>query len=750
MFRWRLLVGSLLASGAAIALNPGEEYRLPWFMMLVATMGAGYGLMPSIYIAIAIVILDLWLNHHPLASALWILLTLGATAYLSYRARQVLDRMHQEQKEIADQFALLVTALRVLSVIPSRIQILDAIPELLKQQEEHITIWLPEQNGLRLYQSTDNWTADPYEQTAIHRAYRQRSSTYLEEPKIGRKRFALRQQPRSSNLAIPLCEREEVVAILNLRRYQSFQSHEQACFEHFAKTVSNRLSWIAEQAEGQLLNQLSASLASAHSVEGVADRALVLLTSALGMQHGLILQQQGSQMDPIGQYDANEFLGKLWWQDAAVAKNNLVWEVYCTGRPIFIGDLGQEESNLLGDTGLTGSMVVHPIALPDTPRTRVLLCLAHPQPHRWLQSEQELLALACRSVGLALEGAVARKRLETVLDLSGQAALSNSESLYQQVLDSAVELIPGAEAGSLLVRRGERFYFQAAVGYDLESLRNISFTEENHLSWYGGNLEGWRKGEPRILSNDSVSIKDVSAKTASVELGQSVHMERIQANLAVPILYQDEVLALLNLDNFHDIQAFGKDSLEVARFFVTPVATLLHEAYTRRCLEEAALTDSLTSLANRRAFNAYFDEELVRSKRYHQPFALLLLDLHGFKTINDRLGHALGDEALVQVAHALRQERRESDGLFRLGGDEFAALLPQTSAEKAVQVAQRYARAIQAITIQGLSLGANIGVAAYPQDGIVKEVLMRLADERMYAAKDRGISILNKPNVIAH
>ncbi len=350
--------------------------------------------------------------------------------------------------------------------------------------------------------------------------------------------------------------------------------------------------------------------------------------------------------------------------------------------------------------------------------------------------------MACRSIGLALEGAIARQRLERVLELSHKAALEDSESLYQQVLTSAVELIPGAEAGSLLVRQGERFHFQAVVGYDLESLQGLSFSEQDHLKWYGQHPAGWYAGEPRILSSEQASIQEHSASSSA---GQAVaHTRRIQSNLAVPVLYQGRVLALLNLDNFHDPQAFGSDSLEVARFFATPVAALLHQAHTRQSLAEAALSDPLTGLANRRAFNKFFDEELARSRRYQQSFALLVLDLQGFKAINDRLGHAFGDEALVRVAQALQKTSRKSDGLFRLGGDEFAAILPRTTADRAMHVAQRYAKAVQAIRIEGVPLGVNIGLAVYPQDGSSKEDLLRLADQRMYAAKAQRVSILSQ------
>ncbi len=717
----------------------------------------------------AVAILLLW-HHSFLASPLWIWLVLGSTAFLSYRSRQVWQQLLWGQKETSNQLALLVNALQVLSTLTSREQVLRAMPELLEQQAEHITVWLPETDRLQLYCSSTPSAVSALEQAVAQRAYVQGSIAYEEETEgfsqmpstphrpcwlqrvlaktmrgPGRQTSPDRQPP-SRCMAIPLLEHDEVAAVVCLKRRRDFQPREQVCFDRFAKTVSNRLTWIAEQAEARLLHQLSISLAAAGSVEELAERALVLLASGLNAPHGVILQQQGKQLRTLAQYQAVQTPGEAWSPPTS-ASERLFWKVYHTGQPVFVDNLAQEGSPLADHHG---SLAVHPITLPNMPRARVLLGLAHPQPHRWKPSEQNLLNLACRSISLALEGALARQRLETVLDLSHQAALDNSESLYQQVLDSAVELIPGAEAGSLLVRRGEHFHFKAAVGYELEHLKNITitFTEQDHQQWYGDNLEGWYRGEPRILSNEWASIEAHSVKSSSAGADLAAYTRRIQSNLAIPVLYQGHVLALLNLDNFHDTRAFGQDSLEVARFFVTPVATLLHQAHTRQSLAEAALTDSLTGLANRRAFNAFFDEELALAKRYRHSFSLLLMDLQGFKAINDQLGHALGDEALIRVAEALKRTCRESDGLFRFGGDEFAAVLPYATKEQAVHAAQRYARAIQEFSIRGRVLGVNIGVATYPLDGSDKETLLRVADGCMYAAKERRLSVLQEPGFL--
>lgn len=719
-----LLVVCLLISAGILLLSLGKAFQLPGFMLLVAALSAGYGLMPGLYAALALAALSTWLSNPP-ASSLWVLSALGATALISGGVRKAL----QQQQKTSNQLAWLSCALQALLAANCREQLLTAIPRLLEPLGAQVGVWWLQHGELRLHHTSHPRETEALEQVAMQ-ARTQGAAVYTQ---CG--------QPLHHCMAIPLYERNKVAAVISLKRRRAFGPQAQDYLEQLAQAASNRLTSIVEQAEAQVMHQLSISLVAADSVAALAERALSLLASALGVQHGIILQQQGSRMRILARFDGKQPPNDFW-QAHMSDSQGLFWTVYRTGQPIFIEQLEQNPS--------IQSIAVHPMGLSNRPRARVLLGLAHPQPHPWLPCNQDLLAMASRSIGLALEGAITRQRLERLLELSHKAALEDSESLYQQVLTSAVELIPGAEAGSLLVRKGERFHFQAAVGYDLESLQGLSFSEQDHLKWYGHHPAGWYAGEPRILSSEQASIEERSASSSSGQASLVAHTRHIQSNLAVPVLYQGSVLALLNLDNFHDPQAFGSDSLEVARFFATPVAALLHQAHTRQSLAEAALSDALTGLANRRAFNKFFDEELARSRRYQQSFALLVLDLQGFKTINDRLGHAFGDEALVRVAQALRQTSRKSDGLFRLGGDEFAAILPRTTADRAMHVAQRYAKAVQAIHIEGVPLGVNIGLAVYPQDGSNKEDLLRLADQRMYAAKAQRVSILSQNSSISY
>ena len=166
---------------------------------------------------------------------------------------------------------------------------------------------------------------------------------------------------------------------------------------------------------------------------------------------------------------------------------------------------------------------------------------------------------------------------------------------------------------------------------------------------------------------------------------------------------------------------------------------ILLEYEELRKLQINATTDPLTTLYNRRFFEDYFEKELNRSMRYNHKLALVVFDLHRFKEVNDRFGHPQGDALLQMAAATLRKSLRTSDYAFRIGGDEFALLLPQSDTEQAAALSRRL-RAAYSLSIEPLNLGIPLaldyGLAVYPEDGELQEVLIRVADERLYQLKN--------------
>jgi len=180
------------------------------------------------------------------------------------------------------------------------------------------------------------------------------------------------------------------------------------------------------------------------------------------------------------------------------------------------------------------------------------------------------------------------------------------------------------------------------------------------------------------------------------------------------------------------------DVLASTNFLRVPI---LMEYDEFKKLQINAATDALTGLYNRRLFDEYCDKELNRAKRYGHQLAIVILDLHRLKEVNDRHGHLQGDQVLQLAATTLRKTMRQSDFAFRIGGDEFALLLPQTDPEQAITLCRRI-RSQYEIDIRPLKMEIGVtldfGVAVHPHDGETKSALMNLADQRLYQLKNAG------------
>lgn len=159
-------------------------------------------------------------------------------------------------------------------------------------------------------------------------------------------------------------------------------------------------------------------------------------------------------------------------------------------------------------------------------------------------------------------------------------------------------------------------------------------------------------------------------------------------------------------------------------------------------LERLATTDDLTGLCNRRHFLALAEDERRRHAHKYKPLALLILDIDVFKSINDRFGHDVGDAVICHVANVCREELRGFDILARIGGEEFVTLLPDTTGEQAVMLAERVRQRLEAsaFVVDGadVRVTASIGVSEGGAQSECIGDLMKRADQALYQAKREG------------
>lgn len=188
-------------------------------------------------------------------------------------------------------------------------------------------------------------------------------------------------------------------------------------------------------------------------------------------------------------------------------------------------------------------------------------------------------------------------------------------------------------------------------------------------------------------------------------------------------------------------ERFSEDELQGVEIILGTAICPLRNACQFLSIEQAALTDALTGIPNKRAM----DDALLRSSqlsgRYHEAYSLILCDLDHFKSVNDNHGHVVGDHLLQLAAQGLERALRTSDSVYRFGGEEFAVLLPHTSDQDARDVAERIRKTIAEITVdcggEKLSVTTSCGLAAHIAGETPEQWLAR-ADDALYQAKRQG------------
>lgn len=205
----------------------------------------------------------------------------------------------------------------------------------------------------------------------------------------------------------------------------------------------------------------------------------------------------------------------------------------------------------------------------------------------------------------------------------------------------------------------------------------------------------------------------------------------IAAGLLLPLL----------LGSFSEGERLVLALVEVACLALLAVGVLVMSRRLRashEALWALAREDELTGVGNYRALHERLTEEISRHRRRGREFALILLDLDRFKSINEELGHLVGDSLLAEIGRALREEVRREDSVFRQGGDEFAVIVPEAHAEEAEEVAARLCARVRHRgfgTDEELPVSAAAGIAMFPADGVVGEDLLRRADADLLTAK---------------
>jgi len=209
--------------------------------------------------------------------------------------------------------------------------------------------------------------------------------------------------------------------------------------------------------------------------------------------------------------------------------------------------------------------------------------------------------------------------------------------------------------------------------------------------------------------------------------------------LLYPLKSRDKLIGILALGEKESGGPYSHEDIELVASIANQAGIIIENAHLFTQAQVRANTDELTGLYNHRHFHERLEQEIARGSRFGTTFSLIMLDIDVFKSYNDIYGHLAGDQVLRKIGHYIGSSIRSIDLAFRYGGEEFGIILPEARLDDAYKVAERIRKTIESKTSsRAMPITASLGVANWPNDGVMKEEIIGRADAALYHAKQTG------------
>jgi diguanylate cyclase (GGDEF)-like protein/putative nucleotidyltransferase with HDIG domain len=320
--------------------------------------------------------------------------------------------------------------------------------------------------------------------------------------------------------------------------------------------------------------------------------------------------------------------------------------------------------------------------------------------------------------------AAAQREVLSLYEIS--QTLGSTLKLSEVLPIVATKLENIADFTTLVIYLAESNKLRAAhvIGKNADPLKGMEMAlSEGGAGWVGEHREVLIGGSPR--ADLERPLGSLAASYRSTAIFPLVHDSTLVGALA---LYCEEE------------RGYSADEVRLLETISTHAAAAVNNALVFERTKESALTDNLTGLPNSRYMYSFFDQERSRAERHGYPLVLMMMDLDGFKKINDTYGHHIGDEILRRIAQLGRAQLRSGDTLVRYAGDEFVAILHRATSEMVLELKSRLQAAVDSFAHEVrpgrvARVGISIGHANYGDDGIAIDELMEVADQRMFEDK---------------
>jgi diguanylate cyclase (GGDEF)-like protein len=474
-----------------------------------------------------------------------------------------------------------------------------------------------------------------------------------------------------------------------------------------------------------ILYDASQAVLSTFDLDEVLRRILAILHDYFQIPHSAVLLVD----EDSGELCIRSSLG--WPADRAAIcipiGRGIAGEAARLRRPIYVPDVKTDQRYLEFIPGTQSELAI-PLMVRDQV-VGVLVCESESK-NFFDNDTVDLLILFSTQASIALQNATLHaleRRHATILEaINAIARQTTAVTDLAELLSRTCNLLLEAFAVdhvAVLLLEEHRLVLRAHAGHLTLRLKE------------GADLPASAGLAGRALSSRApVLVNDVTTEPEYVAA-----LREAQSELCLPLVSFGQAVGVLSLSSARK-NAFRLTDIGSLECVADISAAAFQNAMYLDRVRQLAYRDGLTGIFNRRFFEMRILEELERARRYHLALTIMMIDLDGFKSLNDEFGHLLGDEALRQMAAIFSEQMRKADVVCRFGGDEFAILLPETSGQNAQRAAEKLRRTVAGWSFPGVPrpMTVSVGIASFPEHGASRDELIKTADDALYRAKQEG------------
>jgi diguanylate cyclase (GGDEF)-like protein len=564
-------------------------------------------------------------------------------------------------------------------------------------------------------------------------------------------------QPEATVELIVLPDVRSGVVVLERGRAEPFTAEDRAVARLYARQLADGVLVAGLRGGGSIwtrqleaIQSIAAQLTRLPSVEEVAEAICTETRRVIDYDNVRVYVLAADQrtLEPVAfRSHSREYAGETADGLRLQVGEGITGWVAAHGRPLIVPD-AQRDPRVL-DVPHTPEVIDESMLLvPMRFESEVIgvIVLSRLGIGRFDEDDLRLVRILSDQAAVAIENArllAGRDRLveelAALLDISQAGSMAHEEPMLAQIL--AGKLVSAARVDACAISRwNEDTGLLHSLGWqghiDTEGMKPVYDVLEFPLT-----RMVLLHGAPQVVQRASPD-----ADPAEVAL-----MERYGAEtlLMLPLTAGGRTIGLVELYATSGPRDFTEYEMRVYRTMANQAAAVLENARLVEQLRKAADVDQVTGVNNHRYLQERLQQEVARAARTHAPMSVLMVDLDGFKAVNDRHGHADGDRVLRTVAAGLKLAVRTNDVVARYGGDEFMIVMPDTDEAAARVVADRVVQGVRTQRHQlsdgeVVSIACSVGLAVYPEDGRSVGALLKAADAAMYAVKRAGGSAVKR------